>query len=183
MCAGSTIALRLAQQRRLCLRPQVLQHIELGVQGLGPESSRRFGQPPEPFAPPLGVVHAPSRGLATTGVSRSCSHWACVPSSSATCTGPRMPRKNAGIAVASVGTTLRPIIRPFSSSTAATVVACCTSRPTYFGVRFMRAALCCGPWGVDTSMVAARGVLSISVMLCPSLSCALPIRETVRCAN
>jgi len=30
-------------------------------------------------------------------------------------------------------------------------------------VRFMRAAPCCGPWRFDTSMVAARGALSICV--------------------
>jgi hypothetical protein len=30
-------------------------------------------------------------------------------------------------------------------------------------VCFMRAAPCCDPWGLDTSMVAVRGVLSISV--------------------
>src|SRR3970040_1962716 len=74
-----------------------------------------------------------------------------------------MPRQKSRMAVASVGTTLRAITRPVSSRTAATVVAWCTSRPTYLGVRFMSAAPCCGPWEFDNSMVAARGVLSISV--------------------
>src|SRR5258705_4817221 len=74
-----------------------------------------------------------------------------------------MPRNRLTIGDASVGTMVRAITRPLSSRTVVTVVAWWTSSPTYLVDRFMRAAPCRDPWDFDNSMVAVRGVLSISV--------------------